>query len=145
MKRVILLLGLLAGSAMAHEVHLAQSQQTAAVVRLTYADGKPFAFEAYELYPVGQEIPAQVGRTNGDGQVIFLPGTQGDWRLKAYSADGHGVDQSLKVSGGSGEAVAAGNAGNAGELPRGLLLAAGLGIVFGLFGLVQLFFRKKSS
>jgi len=142
MRRAILLLGLFAGSALAHEVHLAQSQQTAAVLRLTYADGKPFAFEAYELYPVGQEIPAQVGRTNGEGQVVFLPGAQGDWRIKAYTADGHGVDQALKVAV-SGDAPAPAN--GPAELPRGLLLAAGLGIVFGLFGLVQLFLRKKSS
>ena len=143
MKQLLLLtLALFAGTAMAHEVHLAESQQTAAVLQLTYADGKPFAFEAYELYPLGKDIPAQVGRTNADGQVVFLPGTQADWRLKAYSADGHGVDQSLKVTvTGGTAALATAHA----ELPRGLLLAAGLGIVFGLFGLLQLFFRKKTS
>ena len=37
---------LLSGVAWSHEVKLETSQQDASVVRLTYADGHPFAFEA---------------------------------------------------------------------------------------------------
>ena len=141
MKHLLLCLALLSGTAWGHEIRLEQSQQAAAVVRLTYADGQPFAFEAYELYRPDNEVPEQVGRTNGEGQIVFLPGTRTDWRLKAVSADGHGVDQILKVS----MAATQGNhqPGATAGLPRTLLLIVGLGILFGLFGVVQLFLRKK--
>jgi nickel transport protein len=141
MKHLLLCLALLSCSAWGHEIKLELSQQAAAVVQLAYADGQPFAFEAYELYHPNKEVPEQVGRTNGEGQIVFLPGTRTDWRLKAVSADGHGVDQILKVS------IAATDGNHqpcqTTGLPRTLLLVVGLGILFGLFGVVQLFLRKK--
>lgn len=131
---------LLGSVAWAHEVKLETTRQEASVVRLSYADGQPFAFEAYELYVPGKTTPAQVGRTTLHGQVVFLPGTRTEWRLKAYSADGHGVDEVIRVTVGA----TAGVTPAAAELPRTLLLASGLGIVFGLFGIFQLFLRKRS-
>jgi nickel transport protein len=140
MKAAIILLAICATPVWAHEIKVEISKQDAAVVRLTYADGQPFIFEAYELYQPGKEIPEQVGRTNAQGQIVFLPGAATEWRVKAYSADGHGIDQKLQVAAG-GNAVAAGRS----ELSRPLLLLSGLGIVFGIFGLIQLDNRKKTS
>lgn len=127
----------------AHEVKIATRYQPSAVVSLSYADGQPFAFEAYELYLPGKDIPEQVGRTNAAGQVIFLPGQQTDWRLKAFSGDGHGVDQRLSVTAIPDDAALPANP--AGQVPRPLLLLAGSGILFGLFGIFQLCIRKKQS
>lgn len=139
MRGALLLLTLCCAPACAHEVKVEISKQDAAVVRLTYADGSPFTFEAYEIYQPGKDIPAQVGRTNAQGQIVFLPGAQTEWRVKAYTADGHGIDQQLKVEAGGGS-----SSSGSGELPRPLVLLAGLGIVFGLFGVIQLFFRRKT-
>lgn len=138
---VAAVLALLSLPLAAHEVKVEQGTQTAAVVRLTYADGQPFAFEAYELYRPGQEAPHQVGRTNGAGQIVFLAGDQREWRLKAFTGDGHGVDQRLQIAT-SADPVA--TAGETSALPRWALLVAGGGLIFGLFGFVQLFVRKKS-
>lgn len=143
MKPVLLLLALLSGAAWGHEVRLEISRQEAAVIRLTYADGQPFAFEAYELYVPGREVPEQVGRTDGQGQIVFLPGTRTEWRLKTYSADGHGVDQVLRITGAATDGGPSQAVG--GAPPRALLVAAGLGVLFGLFGIFQLFLRKKRS
>ncbi|MDD5058269.1 MAG: ABC transporter permease [Sideroxydans sp.] len=140
MRAAILLLAIFSAQVSAHEIKVEISKQDAAVVRLSYADGNPFTFEAYEIYQPGKDIPEQVGRTNAQGQIVFLPGAQTEWRIKAYSADGHGIDQPLHVAPG-GSAVSAGRS----EMPRPLLLFAGLGIVFGIFGLIQLFFRRKPS
>lgn len=126
--------------AWAHEVKLTQLPQTAQLITLQYADGQPFAFEAYELYPAGTTQPYQVGRTNAHGQIVFIPDSQADWRLKAYAADGHGVDQTLTVATGPTDQTS-----STSSTPRPLLLAAGLGIIFGLFGLYQLFLRKSST
>lgn len=143
MRRVFFLLAALAfvPPLAAHEVHLEQSTATAAVVRLNYADGQPFAYEAYELYLPGQSAPHQVGRTTAAGEVIFLPAGHPEWRLKAFTGDGHGLDRPLRVSvvpGASTESVAS-------SLPRWTLLLAGAGVIFGIFGFLQLFLRKKKS
>lgn len=124
--------------AMAHEVIVETGAGSAMVLRLQYADGQPFAFEAYELYPTGSEVPAQVGRTDARGRVVFLADAGGEWRLKAWSADGHGVDRRFSALGG-GDAVTV-----AAPPSRTGLVAAGLGSIFGLFGLWQLFVRRKS-
>lgn len=138
----LLCAALLAQQAAAHEVKLQTRQQAATVVSLSYADGEPFAFEAYELYLPGKDTPEQVGRTNATGQVIFLPGQHGEWRLKAFSADGHGVDQRLQLTSASaGDPVPASSAA---EAPRALMLLAGGGVLFGLFGLAQLFLRRNT-
>jgi nickel transport protein len=93
MRRTAALLALaLALPAGAHEVHHQLAATPAFSVRLSYADGKPFAYETYELYPRGSEVPAQVGKTDAEGRVVFVPGTQTEWRLRAFSADGHGAD-----------------------------------------------------
>lgn len=128
---------LLSGPLLAHEVVVATGTSPATVVQLNYADGQPFAFEAYELYPVGSEIPAQVGRTDAAGRVVFVASGGQEYRLKAWSADGHGVERSVLASGEAGEPGVTQPASRSG------LLLAGLGGIFGLFGLWQLYLRKK--
>ncbi len=127
--------------AIPHEVKWELSFQQATVIQLRYGNGQPFAFEAYELYPLGKELPEQVGRTNAQGQLIFIPGSQTDWRLKAYSEDGHGIDHLLTVANESSPIVLA----TISPLSRPLSLLVGLSILFGLFGLVQLLFARKQT
>lgn len=138
MRALLLASALLSAPALAHEVIVETGSATATVLRLHYADGQPFAFEAYELYPAASETPAQVGRTDAQGRVVFLAGEGGEWRLKAWSGDGHGLDR--KVSAVGGEFAVAATA----QPARGSLWLAGLGWIFGLFGLWQLFARKKA-
>lgn len=137
MRCLFLCLLLLAGPALAHEVIVESGGATATVVRLHYADGQPFAFEAYELYPAASEVPAQVGRTDARGRVVFIAGDIAEWRLKAWSADGHGVERSIPAV--TGETTLA-----ISTPARSSLWLAGLGGIFGLFGLWQLYSRKKS-
>jgi nickel transport protein len=141
MRRWLFLLLFGATLAQAHEVHHRIEATGAVVVTLTYANGQPFVYEKYALYPAGQETPQQVGNTDAQGRVAFVPGTTEKWRLQATSADGHGVNLEFAAP-----AVVAGggNAGDAPALPRWLLAGFGLSLIFGLFGLFQLFVRKKT-
>lgn len=139
MRGLCLSLLLLATPVMAHEVIVESSAASATVLRLHYADGQPFAFEAYELYPAGSEIPGQVGRTDARGRVVFIAGDTAEWRLKAWSADGHGVERKVQATAGAVEVAAAPP-----PPARSSLWLAGLGGIFGLFGLWQLYARKKS-
>ena len=138
MMRLAFLLMLWATMAGAHEVHHAIAPTNAVSISLTYADGSPFAYEKYELYPDGKEIPAQVGNTDAAGRVVFIPGVSKNWRIKAYSADGHGVDFRFESP-----ALQASPATSADAAPgRTTLALLGFGIILAGFGAYQLFGRK---
>lgn len=145
MRTTTLMLGLLLAStapAAAHEVHHAVETAGAVAVRLSYADGKPFVFEAYEATPEGRDAPAQVGRTDDQGRALFVPGDAKRWRIKAFSADGHGVDLRIEVPAIAGTGSQAATPATDGP-NRASLLLFGLSIVLSAFGIYQLRLRKR--
>ncbi len=135
---LLMVLGLCATSALAHELHHEVSQAQAVVIRLTYGDDTPFAFEAYEIYPEGGKLPAQVGRTDAQGRIAFLPPNAGRWRVKAWSADGHGLEFTLET-----EAGTAPTAGNRPLYERHGRIVAGVALILGLFGVLNLYLNRK--
>lgn len=139
MKRLVLAVWLLPAfaPALAHEVHHAVEAVGAVSVRLTFADGQPFSFEAFEVYAAGADKPSAVGRTDAQGRAVFVPPAAGEVRLRAFSADGHGVD--LKLNPPRGGTAAAAPAAE--DRPAKLMFGAGL--LLALFGLIQLFIRKR--
>lgn len=136
----MLLLALGTTLAQAHEVHHRIEASGAVLVTLSYANGQPFAYEKYALTPAGQETPQQVGNTDAQGRIAFVPGSVEKWRLQATSADGHGVnlDFSAPTTQASSGAAATDLA-----TPRWLLTVLGLSLIFGIFGLIQLLTRKR--
>lgn len=133
-------LACLSGAVTAHEVVLDMTMTPAAVLQLRYADGQPFAFEAYELYPGTADMPAQVGRTDAQGRLAFLPDGQADWRLKAFAADGHGLDRRLHIA--PTGATAAASTAEAG-LDHFARVILGLALILGGFGLYQRYRSKQ--
>jgi len=132
---------LLCSPALAHEIQHSVGAQNAVCVRLTFADGQPFAFEAFEVYAAGSETPLQVGRTDAQGRALFMPPQTGAVRLRAFSADGHGVDLKFDPPRG-GEATATAVAAPEDRNARFML---GAGILLALFGVAQLLLRRKGS
>ncbi len=125
---------------MAHDLHHATGQANATVVSLTYPDGSPFAYEEFEIFPTNGEIPFQVGRTDAQGRLSFLPPSPGRYEVRALSQDGHGALISVEI--GPGAALIAA------ERPlfeRYQRLFVGLGILLGLFGLLKLFYRNRPA
>jgi nickel transport protein len=123
----------------AHELlYHVGTADNAAVVQLYYEGHEPFAYEAYRLYRGDEELPFQLGRTDALGRVVFLPGDAERWRLVTHSEDGHGVDTGIVVA-----------ASGAPSLERGALLerfprlVIGIAVLLGLFGLYQLFLRRR--
>ena len=139
MRSLFCLLMLWATLTQAHEVHHHIEAAQVVVVTLAYANGEPFAYEKYALTPAGHETPQQVGNTDARGRVAFVPGAIEKWRLQASSADGHGVNLEFIAP-----AVMTTDAAPEPALPRWLLGGFGLSLIFGLFGFVQLFLRKKT-
>ncbi len=125
---------------MAHDLHHATRQASATVVSLTYPDGSPFAYEEFEICPAGDEIPFQVGRTDAQGRLAFLPPAPGRYEIRAMSQDGHGAVISVEI-GPEAALITA-------ERPlfeRYQRLFVGLGILLGLFGLLKLFYRNRPA
>lgn len=153
MKRLLVLLGiaLACTQAAAHEVHSTIAADSATVVTLTYADGRPFSFEAFEVFEVLEEFaggtatPLAVGRTDARGRAVFMaPPAGGELRLRAFSADGHGVDLRLTPPAAAGAKSPPPAATNAGD-ERWSRILFGLGLLLGAFGLIQLFQKKRES
>ncbi len=124
-------------AAEAHELVSQVSYASAAVVRLQYADGKAFAFEAYEVFAPGHDQPSQVGRTDAQGRAVFLAPSPGELRLRAFSADGHGVDMRFQPE------VTVPSAASRSSEDRAARVMLGIGVVLALFGVAQLFLRKR--
>lgn len=134
---ITLCLGLGPFAALAHELQHEVSQGQAVVIRLSYADGTPFAFEAYEIYAKDEKLPVQAGRTDAKGRIAFLPERAGAWRIKAYSEDGHGLDIALSTD-------AAGLVASDQPLyERYARILVGLGLILGLFGFISLYLKRK--
>ncbi len=86
MRLIILLSSLLwAAPLVAHDLQYRSDSAQATVLTLFYTDQKAFAYEQYELYRPGQNIPAQVGRTDDQGRLVFLPDQAGAWPPKSKS------------------------------------------------------------
>jgi len=139
MRWLAILLLVCAGTTAAHEVDHTVAAVNAVSVNLSYANGNPFAYEKYELYAEGVDVPVQVGNTDAHGRVIFMADDARQWRLKAYSADGHGVDFRFASPASQPNTDAANK-----PAPNRLSLALfGLGLILSIFGLYQLLGRKK--
>lgn len=139
MKVLAVLLMLLVSAASAHEVHHAIAATNAVSIALSYADGSPFAYEKYELYAEGKEVPVQVGNTDALGRIVFIPGDTKNWRIKAWSTDGHGIDLRFEAPALRPGTAAVVDAGPS----RSTLALLGLGLILAAFGAYQLFGKRR--
>ena len=130
----------LPGVVQAHDLQHRVGRGEAVVIDFFFGDGRPLLFESYEIYPASGQTPVQVGRTDRRGRLSFVPEGTGRWRVKLFTEDGHGADFSFETDA-QGE-VASGGEGPAQRLPRWVV---GVSILFGLFGLISLFVRGRSS
>ena len=128
---------LLPGWTYGHEIEHRVSKADAVVVTIHYPDRRPFAFEKYEIYREGEKKPFQTGETDAGGRLAFLPDGEGEWLVKAFSRDGHGVE--VRLSTDEASVVESVDRPLVDRYPR---LFVGLGLLFGLFGISTLFFKR---
>ena len=141
-RRLLFVAGVLAlpAPASAHDLQYQVSGGQAVVVRLFYVDDTPFTFEGYEIYRDSETVPYQVGRTDSQGRIAFLPDRAATWRIKAISEDGHGLDFKLSTD---AAAVLADS-----EKPfyeRYARIVVGVALILGLFGALSLFVKRKRA
>ena len=126
--------------AAAHGLDHRVTGDRAVVVTLTYDDGAPFSFESCEVTPPAQDTPSQVGRTDRNGRVVFLPDRAGDWRVRVMAEDGHGADISVPV----GADLLPTASGPAGPSRFGKIVT-GVSVLFGVFGVAALFVSRRKA
>ena len=124
----------------AHDLQYTAAPGQAMVVKLFYLDNTPFTFEGYEIYRDGETQPYQVGRTDDQGRIAFLPDRAGSWQIKALSEDGHGLAFKLTTDA----------AGGVDELEKPWFerysrIAVGVAVILGLFGTLALFLKRGPS
>ena len=128
----------LARPATAHDLQYSVSGNQAVVVKLFYVDNTPFTFEGYEIYRAGEKLPYQVGRTDSQGRIAFLPDRAGDWRIRAISEDGHGLDFTVTT-----DASARVEASDKPAYERYGRIVVGSAVIIGLFGFMSLYVKRK--
>lgn len=126
--------------AMAHDLQYSVASAEAVVIKLFYVDNTPFTFEGYEVYREGDKLPYQVGRTDSQGRVAFLPDKPGKWRVKAISEDGHGLDFTLTT-----DAAAHVEGSEKPVYERYGRIVVGVAVIMGLFGVLNLFLKRRKT
>lgn len=140
MLRFFLLFVLLATSASAHAIDHRVDTMSATVLTINYVDGSPVAFESYEIRSPGNDKPFQVGRTDRLGRVALLPDSPGEWSVKVFTDDGHGLTTTMNITEGLSAAVENGNGFN-----RLTGLLGGLLLIAVLYMTLQTINRRKST
>jgi len=120
----------------AHELTHSAQPGTAVIVEIRHGDGSPFSHQRAEVYRPGETVPFLGGRTDANGRLAFVSDRAGEWRVRAFSEDGHGGDFAVPASAADASAT---------TTEPGLLshLAVGLSLLFGVFGLWSLFLRSR--
>ncbi|MEF3191615.1 MAG: hypothetical protein K6347_03560 [Campylobacterales bacterium] len=121
----------------AHEL-LHAPVEGAYALRFFYADNTPFAYETVEIYAPGESVAFQTGVTDKLGRFAFVPDRPGNWKIKAFSANGHGATVTIHVT----ETLQSQTDDFWSHYAK---IATGLGIIGTLFGLVALYQSRKRS
>jgi nickel transport protein len=140
---VLLVMGI-AVQAEAHSINYLVEQKGMAI-RAFYSENDPAAYSQYELYGPGDKEPHQLGRTDKNGYVAFVPDRPGIWKLQVWGESSHGyhgvtteinVDKNLGLESFSKPLVA-----------TYTKFVTGISLIIGLFGMYALWLsrRRKSA
>ena len=139
---VLFLLLAAAPWANAHSINY-QVEQKGMAVRAFYSEKDAAVYSQYELYGPGDKNPHQIGRTDKNGYVGFVPDRPGVWKLQVWGESTHGfhgvtteikVDKALGLEGFSKPLLAAHTK-----------FITGISLVFGLFGLYSFWLSRKRT
>ncbi len=137
-RRLLWILLFASAPLLAHDLQYTVASGQAVVIRLFYVDNTPFKFEGYEIYRAGEKLPYQVGRTDSQGRIAFLPDKAAEWRIKAISEDGHGLDFKLTT-----DAAAQLSGAEKPAYERYGRIAVGVAVILGLFGALSLYVKRR--
>ncbi|MFH1313686.1 MAG: hypothetical protein ABIJ00_10750 [Candidatus Eisenbacteria bacterium] len=138
----ILAVGLVAIAAVVCLGHGAQCEaiEGAVAIEARYHDGNPMAFCDAEVLRPGDDSEAfQTGSTDCHGAFGFVPDTTGTWKVVVDDGMGHMASSEVIVGpdGIRGESAVGGD--------RVREVVTGVAVIFGLFGVVALFYCRRKG
>ncbi len=129
------------GFAHAHGVFHEITKRDAVLISAEYDDGEPMSYAAVKIFsPSGGKIEHQNGRTDKNGRFAFVPDSPGPWRIIIDAEMGHLIDATFAVDD-AFQIVAKEETERSGSKWCGL--AAGIGIIFGLWGIASRFLARR--
>jgi nickel transport protein len=131
-----------ASAAFAHTVNY-DVQQKGIAVKIFYNAQDPASYAEYEVFGPGEELPHQIGRTDRNGFVAFVPDKQGIWKIKVIgeSAHGyHGVTTEVKVDKDLGL-----ESFNKPLVAQYTKVVTGISLIIGIFGIYALIASRKKQ
>lgn len=140
--RLAITLWILSCPVWAHTVNYSVDGKQAVVVTVILGDEEAASFSEYEVFsPDDPEMPFQLGRTDAAGRLAFLPDRAGTWRVKVEADSQHGLHGvQFEVEVGEDQKVKSYNKPLVATHTR---LLVGIGILLGLFGLLNLWRRER--
>jgi len=98
---------------------------------------EPMADASVEVFGPGDHTAFQTGRTDRQGRFAFLPDRPGKWKVGINDGAGHGLTAEVSV----GQDMVPETRVRSRISPWSKL-ATGVGVIFGVFGLVFLVWRR---
>jgi nickel transport protein len=135
--KIVFLLLTFASILFSHNLEHSISKGQSVVVSFSFGHEDDFSFQNYEVYAPNSEMPFAVGRTDALSRVSFLPNSEGKWRVKAFSEDGHGKIVEIEVD----ENMLVKLDANTNNTFTKMLI--GIMVLFGIFGLIYI--KKKDN
>ncbi|MBF0317817.1 MAG: hypothetical protein HQL04_06540 [Nitrospirae bacterium] len=131
----------------AHAVSYDVAQNKVITVRVLYTASDPVNYAEYELHGPGDTLPYQVGRTDNNGFVTFLPDRAGIWRIKVKGESSHGLHgATVEVMVDDALDLKSFNKPFAETLSTTLTkLLVGISLIIGIFGLYAILRHRKTQ
>jgi nickel transport protein len=130
---IMIWFALMPPDALGHEIAHRVERAEAVILTLSFADQTPLAFAYYEVRGQGDDALLQLGQTDAGGRLSFVPHADGEYRVRVFSDDGHGLDIVVPID-------AAGLPTQSGSpiVERYARPVLGVGVLLGVFGVVAL-------
>ena len=110
-------------------------------IEATYDDKTPVSYSKAKVFsPLVSERPFQEGLTDKNGRFIFYPDVTGVWRITVDDDIGHLLKVNINV-----ESALTVKKENITSLSRFQGVVVGISVIFGVFGIVSICYRRKHS
>ncbi|MBF0538714.1 MAG: hypothetical protein HQL03_10730 [Nitrospirae bacterium] len=131
----------------AHAVNYEVAQKRVIAVRVFYSASDPVNYAEYELFGPGDTLPYQVGRTDKNGFVSFLPERAGIWTIKVRGESSHGLHgATIEVKVDDALDLKSFNKPFVERLSATLIkLFVGISLIVGVFGLYVILKHRKTQ
>ncbi len=105
-------------------------------IKFFYEDGTPLSFAEYKIYSPDNKVFSE-GELDKLGRILFLPDRPGKWKIEVDDGMGHGIIKEIEIKDVKNIVF------SKSSYPLYLKILTGLGIIFGLTGIIFYIIGRK--